>query len=68
MSGGGTYLAARSVGGGKLLTGPLGTYKVSDWSPGTGQVYGYRQVGRGWGAYQLLPQGLSAPVVNREVL
>lgn len=49
---------ARRLGAGGLLTDGKATYKISDWSPGTGTVYGWVQTPKGDGPYRRLPDNL----------
>lgn len=61
-----TYLEARRVGGGATLSNGVHSYAVSDWSPATGQVHGYRLLpGGGRGPYQQLPEGLAGPAATK---
>jgi hypothetical protein len=53
-----TYLHARRLGGGAILSVGRDRYVVSDWSDGTGDVYGHRVLETGRGTYQRLPADL----------
>lgn len=53
-----TYHHARRLGGGAILSAGRDRYVVSDWSDGTGDVYGHRVLETGRGPYQRLPDGL----------
>lgn len=53
-----TYRLARANGAGIVLTDGMRRYKVSDWSTGTGDVYGHVEVDGAWTTYQKLPAGL----------
>lgn len=54
-----TFAAATSNGGGAILTDGEQRFTVSDWSPGTGDVYGYPVNDDGTaGSYGRLPEDL----------
>lgn len=53
-----TFHHARRLGGGAILSRNKDRYVVSDWSDGTGDVYGHRVLDGGRGPYQRLPGDL----------
>lgn len=54
-----TYDLARRLGAGTVLTDGQDRYQISDYSPATGQVYGWRlRSDNRRGAYVKLPEDL----------
>lgn len=63
-----TFALARALGGGAYLSGIHALYIVSDFSPSTGEVYGWpvdQSAPDLKGAYQRLPDDLCEPMPNR---